>query len=102
MLPSGTNLMIGATSALPSWRAMASVVASEHIIVFPKAPAYGPFGSIPPVPTMTVVLLGLHGVSHFHPGQFFKKDAVQRGDGPWGLEFLGEAARDQAAPPPAP
>jgi hypothetical protein len=42
-------------------------------------------------------LAGLHGVSHFHPGQFFKKDAVQRGDGPWGLKLLGEAAGDQAA-----
>jgi len=27
-------------------------------------------------------LVGLHGISHFHPDQFLKKDSIKRGDGP--------------------
>src|SRR5262249_2924663 len=42
-------------------------------------------------------LAGLDSVAHFHPGQFLKKDAVQRGNGPWRLESLGETARDETA-----
>src|SRR5215217_863570 len=56
--PSGTNGTIGAQSALPSFRAIASQFAFRTKLCLPSA-SHGPFGSIPPVETITVVLPAL-------------------------------------------
>ena len=55
MSPSGTNGTIGATSASPSLRAIASVVARSTTLCLP-ATRYGPFCSMPPVATIAVSL----------------------------------------------
>src|SRR5712664_2801268 len=53
--PSGTNGTIGAQSAFPSLRAMALQLVFSTKLCLPSA-SHGPFGSIPPVEMMTVVL----------------------------------------------
>ena len=55
MLPSGTSFTIGAHSASPSWRAMASQLARSTKLCLPVA-SQGPLGSTPPVGMMAVVL----------------------------------------------
>ena len=58
MSPSGTNLTIGAHSALPILRAIASQFACSTSLCLPVT-SHGPFGSMPPVEMITLVLPAL-------------------------------------------
>src|SRR3990172_4665466 len=53
--PSGTNAMMGATRAFPSFRAIDSVIAWSTTLCLPVT-RYGPFCSTPPEATRTVFL----------------------------------------------
>ena len=55
IFPSGTSLMIGAHSASPSSRAIASQLARSTKLCLPVA-SQGPLGSTPPVGMMAVVM----------------------------------------------
>ena len=69
--------MTGATSVLPSARAILSAAYSMTNLCSPSTMC-GPFCSVPAVPMMTVVVPGLDEVANLGPGQVFEEHRVRR------------------------
>ena len=77
----GSSVTIGATSALPSARAIDSPVAFSTLLCLPVV-RYGPFSSMPPVRISAVVLPRLDQIAHLEHRQVLDPHAVVHVDRP--------------------
>src|SRR5262249_1676983 len=67
----------------------------EHIIVFPNGHKWT-IGLDPAGADDHGALPSPHGISYFHPGEFFEEDAVDAGNRPRSLEILCVAPEGEA------